>query len=100
MVATDGPMHVPHRPALAEGRVRYVGEPVAFVVAETAFAAQDAAEVVEVDYDPLPCVVEAADALAAGRHCCGTTCRATSPSGSARATPSRCKRGWRRRRMS
>ena len=65
-VPTDGPMIVPPRPALATDRVRYVGEPVAFVVAETAFAAQDAAELVSVDYDPLPCVVEAADALAPG----------------------------------
>ena len=65
-VATDGPMHVPVRHALAADRVRYVGEPVAFAVATTAAAAQDAAEAVEVAYDPLPCVVEAVDALAPG----------------------------------
>ncbi len=46
--------------------MRYVGEPVAFAVAGTATLAQDAAEAVEVDYEPLPCVVEAADALAEG----------------------------------
>ena len=65
-VATDGPMHVPLRYALATDRVRYVGEPVAFALATTAAAAQDAAEAVEVSYHPLPCVVEAVDALAAG----------------------------------
>ena len=65
-VPTTGPMHVPPRPALATGRVRYAGEPVAFAVAETAYQALDAAEQVQVDYEPLPCVVEAADALAPG----------------------------------
>ncbi len=64
--ATDGPMLVPARFALAGARVRHVGEPVAFVVAETRMAAQDAAEAVVVEYDPLPCVTEAADALADG----------------------------------
>ena len=47
-------------------RVRYVGEPVAFTVATTARLAQDAAEAVTVEYEPLPCVVEAVDALAEG----------------------------------
>ena len=65
-VATDGPMLVPERHALAADRVRYVGEPVAFVVAETRDAARDAAELVAADYDPLPAVVEARDALAPG----------------------------------
>ena len=41
----------PHRPALAEKRVMHVGEPVAMVVANTAAAAHDAAELVVVDYD-------------------------------------------------
>ena len=58
-VATIAPMIVPPRPALANGRVRFAGDPVAFVVAETAFAARDAAELVTVDYTPLPCVVDA-----------------------------------------
>jgi carbon-monoxide dehydrogenase large subunit len=44
--------------------VRYVGEPVALVVAETAAAARDAAELIAVDYRPLPAVVAAEDALA------------------------------------
>jgi carbon-monoxide dehydrogenase large subunit len=49
---------------LANGRVRYVGEPVALVVAETLAAARDAAELIEVDYRPLPAVIGAAAALA------------------------------------
>ncbi len=49
---------------LATDRVRYVGEPVALVVAETAFEAQDAAERIEVRYRPLPVVTEIEAALA------------------------------------
>lgn len=45
---------VPARPVLAQGKVRYVGEPVAVVVADNPYRARDAAEVVRVDYDPLP----------------------------------------------
>src|SRR5689334_5301169 len=62
-VATVAPMIVPPRPALARGRVRHAGDPVAFVVAETATAARDAAEQVVVAYSPLPCVVDAVAAL-------------------------------------
>ena len=61
----DGsPMRCPPRPPLARDRVRFVGDPVAFVVAETATAARDAAEAVEVAIDPLPAVTEAAHAAA------------------------------------
>jgi len=49
---------------LAQGRVRYVGEPVAFVVAETLAQARDAAELVAVDYDILPSVTDTAEAAA------------------------------------
>ncbi len=56
----------PDRPALAQGRVRFVGEPVAIVVAETPAAAADAAEAVFVDYRDLPVVVRAEAALAEG----------------------------------
>jgi carbon-monoxide dehydrogenase large subunit len=56
----------PPRPALAQGRVRYVGEPVALVVAESAAAAQDAAESVAIDYRDLPAVTDAQAALAPG----------------------------------
>ncbi|HEY0422983.1 MAG TPA: xanthine dehydrogenase family protein molybdopterin-binding subunit, partial [Rhodopila sp.] len=66
LVATVSPMIVPPRPALASGKVRHVGDPVAFVVAETAMAARDAAEQVLVDYTALPCVVDAVSALAPG----------------------------------
>ena len=60
------PLLVPDRPALARKRVRYVGEPVAFVVAESYWEALDAAEAVEVDYEPLPIVTDGAEALAPG----------------------------------
>jgi carbon-monoxide dehydrogenase large subunit len=50
---------------LAQGTVRYVGEPVAFVVAETLAQAKDSAELVEVDYEILPPVTDTADAAAA-----------------------------------
>ena len=55
------------RPPLATDRVRFVGEAVAVVVAETKAAAVDAAELVEVDYDPLPAVVDPEAALRRGR---------------------------------
>jgi carbon-monoxide dehydrogenase large subunit len=56
----------PGRPALAQGRVRFTGEPVALIVAESAAAAQDAAELVVVDYRDLPAVVSAQDAVKDG----------------------------------
>jgi carbon-monoxide dehydrogenase large subunit len=59
-------LRVPPRYALAHDRVRFVGEPVAVVVAETDFVAQDAAERVAVDYEDLPVLVEAAAASAPG----------------------------------
>ncbi len=56
------PMKEPPHPVLAQEKVRYVGDHVALVVAETYFQAKDAAELVEVDYEVLPAVVNAADA--------------------------------------
>ncbi len=50
------------RPVLAVDRVRYVGEPVVAVVAETVALAADAAELVVIDYDPLPAVIDVATA--------------------------------------
>ena len=52
------------RPLLARDRVRYVGEPIVAVVAETRAAAVDAAELVIVEVDPLPAVIDPRDALA------------------------------------
>jgi carbon-monoxide dehydrogenase large subunit len=64
---TDGqPMKEPPHPALAIGKVRYVGDAIAFVVAESASAARDAAEAVAVTYDVLPAVIDLEGALAAG----------------------------------
>jgi carbon-monoxide dehydrogenase large subunit len=57
-------LQVPHRDVLARERVRYVGQEVALVVAETALAAQDAAGAIEVEYRDLPAVVDADEALA------------------------------------
>ena len=56
----------PGRPALAQGRVRFAGDAVALIVAETATAAQDAAELVAVEYRDLPAVVHALDAIKPG----------------------------------
>ena len=56
-------LKVPPHPALAKGHVRYVGEPVAAVVAEDPYTARDAAEMVAVDYEPLPVVLDMEKAL-------------------------------------
>ncbi|MDB5578306.1 MAG: carbon monoxide dehydrogenase [Bradyrhizobium sp.] len=56
--------HASSWPVLAEGRVRFVGERVAFVVAETLGQARDAAEFVEVDYEPLSSASHVEDAVA------------------------------------
>ena len=59
----DGsPMFAPQRPALVIDRARYVGDPIAFVVADTLDRAKDAAELIAVDYEPLPSVTATADA--------------------------------------
>ena len=59
-------LRVPSRPALATDRVRFVGEPLALVVATTAHQAQDSVERIVVDYEALPVVADAARALAPG----------------------------------
>ena len=62
----DGsPMYEPKRLALSEDKVAFVGDYVAFVVAETRAQARDAADLIEVDYEELDPVVEIQDALAA-----------------------------------
>jgi aerobic carbon-monoxide dehydrogenase large subunit len=64
--ADGSPMAAPLRTPLAEGKVLYVGQPVAAVLAETRAQAQDAVELVEVDYEPLDCVVDARRAIEPG----------------------------------
>jgi aerobic carbon-monoxide dehydrogenase large subunit len=64
--SNGAPAYVCPQPLLADGRVRYVGEPVVFIVADTSNQAKDAAELVEIDYRPLPAVATAAAALAPG----------------------------------
>ena len=56
------PMKEPPHPILAQGKVRYVGDHVVMVVAETLEQAKNAAELIEVDYDVLPSVVDVRDA--------------------------------------
>ena len=64
---TDGsPIPVPPRPGLVVGVARCVGDPVAMVVAETSAQARDAAELVEVDYEPMDAVTDPVAALAEG----------------------------------
>jgi carbon-monoxide dehydrogenase large subunit len=57
---------VPQRDILARERVRYVGQEIALVVATSAAAAQDAAEQIDIDFEDLPAVVDAAAALGPG----------------------------------
>jgi carbon-monoxide dehydrogenase large subunit len=64
VVNRDGsPGAMPPRPAIVRDRVRHVGDTVAMVVAENPAFARDAAELIEVDYEPLPAAVETAHAL-------------------------------------
>ena len=59
----DGsPMFARAHLGLAQGAVRYVGEPVAFIVAETLAQAKDAAELIDIDYEMLPSVTDTAQA--------------------------------------
>ncbi|CAN5196343.1 xanthine dehydrogenase family protein molybdopterin-binding subunit [soil metagenome] len=65
-LAAVSPLIVPPRHALAVDRVRHVGDPVAFIVADRAEVAREAAERVEIDYEALPSVVDGRAALADG----------------------------------
>jgi aerobic carbon-monoxide dehydrogenase large subunit len=60
----DGSVFKPPYPALVKDKVRWVGDYVAFVVAETTHQALDAAELIEVDYEPLPAIASTAEATA------------------------------------
>ena len=63
----DGsPMKMGPHPVLAQGKVRYVGDPVALIVADTYQQAKDAGEALAVDYDELDAVVQVGDAHDAG----------------------------------
>ena len=63
----DGsPMKEPPHPVLAQGKVRHVGDQVALVVAETLLQAKDAAELIEVDYEELPAVIDVTRATTQG----------------------------------
>ena len=63
----DGtPMFAPQRPPLVTDRVRYVGDPVAMVIADTLAQAKDAAELVNVDYEALPSVTATEDTVKPG----------------------------------
>src|SRR5215470_102434 len=59
-------MIMPFRPALAGEKVMHVGDPVAMVIAETPAAAQDAADLVQVQYEELPAVIDLQDAMKKG----------------------------------
>jgi carbon-monoxide dehydrogenase large subunit len=63
----DGsPQAAPPHPVLADGVVRHVGDPVAFVVADSIKQARDAAEAIEIDYDTLPSITDLATAMDKG----------------------------------
>ena len=59
-------MFAPAHPVLVRDRVRCVGDPVAFLVAETVAQAEDAAELVRIEYEPLPSVTATAEAVRSG----------------------------------
>src|SRR4051812_24637890 len=65
-LAAVKPLIVPPRWALADGRVRHVGDPVAFIVADREDIAREAAERIEVAYEPIEPVVDGIAALAPG----------------------------------
>src|SRR5712664_285098 len=64
--ADGSPMAAPPRMPLAEGKVFYVGQPVAAIVAETREQAQDAADAAQIDYEDLRCVVDPRRAVEPG----------------------------------
>jgi carbon-monoxide dehydrogenase large subunit len=62
----DSDLKIPVYPALATDKVRFVGDPVAIVVAENSYIADDAIDLIEVDYDVLPAVVNQEEAMKDG----------------------------------
>jgi aerobic carbon-monoxide dehydrogenase large subunit len=95
--ADGNPMHRPSCPVLTSDKVRYVGDPLAIVVAETAMQAKDAAE--QVFVDPLPAVTSAKAAAAPGAPRLHDGVPATSPPNSTMAIPRRSPPPLARRRM-
>ena len=85
------------RPPLAEGEVRFVGDPVAVVIAESRYIAEDAAELVFVDYEPLPALADYIAAIGADERCT-TSSRGTSSPRSASSRRRRCRRSTPSRR--
>ena len=63
-VPVGGNLKIPEHPPLTRGTVKFVGDPVVAVIAESRMLAEDAAGLVEIDYDPLPAVVDPRAALA------------------------------------
>jgi carbon-monoxide dehydrogenase large subunit len=59
-------LRIPERPSLALEKVRFVGEPIVAIAAETKYIAEDAKELVEVEFEPLPAVVNAEQAMTQG----------------------------------
>ena len=98
----DGsPIQYMPRPALATDKVRFVGDPVACVIAETVAQAKDAAEAVALDIEPLPAVLSARDAAQAGRAAAlRRGAQAISRSTITTATPTRSPKPSPRPRMS
>jgi carbon-monoxide dehydrogenase large subunit len=64
--ADGSPLFSRPHPGLAKDRVRYVGDPIALIVAETLDAARDAAEAIDIGYEPLPAATSTAGAVAPG----------------------------------
>ncbi len=64
--STGEPLYRPPYPALAKDTVKWIGDHVAFVVAETLQQAMDAADLIEVSYEPLPAVITTEDAIKDG----------------------------------
>jgi len=62
----DSELKTPEHPALAKGKVRYVGDGVAMVLADDRYRAQDAADAVVVEYEELPAVIDPEKATQAG----------------------------------
>ena len=97
----DGsPQAAPPHPVLADGAVRHVGDPVAFIVAETAKQARDAAEAIEVDYDMLPSATDLSPRMDAGAPAVWPEVPRTSPSTGRSATRPRPMRNSPRPRTS